>query len=63
MEKYELFFKLFRCPKIKDGFSGQFCHIFEIIIFRFVVAISDLVHDAKAIHSLYLLLAKFGNLF
>ena len=28
----------------------NFFHIFEIIMFRFVVAIFDLVHDVEAIH-------------
>ena len=28
-----------------NNFSGQFFHIFEIIIFCFLVAICDLVHD------------------
>ena len=35
----------------KDDFSGQFFHIFEIIIFCFVVAIYDLVHAVKAMYS------------
>ena len=35
-----------------DGFSGQFFRIFEIIIFCFVVALYDLVHDVEAIHDL-----------
>ena len=30
-------------------FSGLFFRIFEIILFWFVVAISDLVHDVEAI--------------
>ena len=34
------------------GFSGQFCRIFEIISFGFVVAICDLVHDVEAINHL-----------
>ena len=34
-----------------DGFSGQFFHNFEIVIFCFVVAISDL-DDVEAMHSL-----------
>ena len=32
--------------------SGQFFRIFEIIIFCFVVAISDLVHDVEAMYGL-----------
>ena len=38
--------------EITYGFSGQFFHIFEIIIFGFVVAIFDLVYDVDAIHGL-----------
>ena len=30
-----------------DDFSGRYFRIFEIIIFYFVVAIRDLVHDVK----------------
>ena len=37
------------CLAQGDGFSGQFFRIFEIIIFCFVVAIFDLVHDVEAI--------------
>ena len=32
--------------------SGQFFHIFEIIIFCFVVAICDLVHAVEAMYGL-----------
>ena len=32
-----------------DDFSGQFFHIFEIIMLCFVVAICDLVHDVETI--------------
>ena len=46
-----------------DGFSGQFFRVFEIIIFCFVVAIFDLVHDVAAIHCICLLLTASGNLF
>ena len=35
-----------------DGFSGQFFRIFEIIIFCFVVAMCDIMHDVDAIHGL-----------
>ena len=35
-----------------EDFSGQFFHIFEIIIFYFVVDICDLVHDVEALYSL-----------
>ena len=31
-----------------DGFCGQFFSIFEMIIYCFVVAILDLVHDVEA---------------
>ena len=34
----------------KDGFSGQFFRIFQIIFFGFVVAIFDLVQNVKTIH-------------
>ena len=33
-------------------FSGPFFHIFEIIIFCFVVAICDLVHAVEAMYDL-----------
>ena len=33
-------------------FSGQFFHIFEIIIFCFVVAICDLVHTVEDMYGL-----------
>ena len=33
-----------------DGFSGQFFQIFEIIIFCFVVAMFDLVHNVLISH-------------
>ena len=36
----------------QDVFSSQFFRYFEMIIFCFVVAICDLVHDAEAIHGL-----------
>ena len=36
-----------------DGFSGPFFHIFEIIIFCFVVDLCNLVHDVKAIIYLF----------
>ena len=35
-----------------DDFSGQFFRIFEITIFRFVVAICDLVHAVEATYGL-----------
>ena len=35
-----------------DDFSGQFFRIFQIIIFCFVVAVCDLVHDVKAMYDL-----------
>ena len=37
--------------------------IFEIIIFCFVVAICDLVHDVKTIFHLSYVLTASGNLF
>ena len=37
---------------MKDGFSGQFFRIFEIITLCFVVAVFDLVHTMKAIYHL-----------
>ena len=46
-----------------DGFSGQFFHNFEIIIFCFVVAIFDLVHDVETIFHLPYVLTASGNLF
>ena len=36
----------------KDGFSGQFFRIFEIIIFCFAVDILDLMHGVKALYYL-----------
>ena len=35
-----------------DGFSGQCFLNFEIILFRFLVAIFDIVHDVEAIFHL-----------
>ena len=35
-----------------DDFSGHFFRIFEIIMFCFVVAICDLVHDVETIFHL-----------
>ena len=46
-----------------DDFSGQFFRVFEIIIFRFVVAICDLVHDVETIFHLSYVLTASGNLF
>ena len=46
-----------------DDFSGQFFPIFEIIIFCFVVAICDLVHDVKTTFHLSYVLTTSGNLF
>ena len=46
-----------------DDFSGQFFRIFEIIIFRCVVAICDLVHDVETIFHLSYVLTASGNLF
>ena len=42
--------------------KGQFCRIFEIIIFCFAVAIFDLVHAVETIFHLHLLLTASGNL-
>ena len=36
----------------KDGLSGQFFRIFEIIIFCFAVDILDLMHGVKALYYL-----------
>ena len=48
----------------QDDFSGQFFRIFEIIIFCFVIAICDLVHDVETIfHLFFYMLAASGNLF
>ena len=41
----------------------NFFSIFEIIIFCFVVAICDLVHDVETIFHLSYLLTASGNLF
>ena len=46
-----------------DDFSGQCFRIFEIIIFCFVVAICDLVHDVSTIFHLSCVLTASGNLF
>ena len=46
-----------------DNFSGQFFRIFKIIIFWFVVAICDLVHDVENIFHLSYVLTASGNLF
>ena len=45
----------------EDDFSGQF-FIFEIIIFCFVVAICDLVHDVETEFHLSYVLTASGNL-
>ena len=47
----------------KDDFSGQFFRIFYIIIFCFVVAICDLLHDVETIFYLSNALTVSGNLF
>ena len=47
----------------EDDFSGRFFRIFEIIIFCFVVAICDLVHDVETIFHLSYVLTASGNLF
>ena len=47
----------------KDDVSGQFFRIFEVIIFCFVVAICDLVHNVETIFHLSYLLTAPGNLF
>ena len=46
-----------------NDFSGQFFRIFEIIIFCFVVAICELVHDVENIFHLSFVLTASGNLF
>ena len=43
--------------------SDQFFCIFEIIIFYFVIAIRDLVHDVETISHLSYVLTTSGNLF
>ena len=43
--------------------ENHFFCIFEIIIFCFVVAICDLVHDVESIFHLSYLLTASGNLF
>ena len=40
-----------------------FFRIFEIIIFCFVVAICDLVHDVDAMYGVLYVLTASGNLF
>ena len=44
-------------------FGDQFFRVFEVIIFCFVVAICDLVHDLEALFHIPLLLTASGNLF
>ena len=46
-----------------DDFSGRFFRIFDIIIFRSVVAICDLVQDVETIFHLSYVLTASGNLF
>ena len=46
-----------------DDFSGQCFRIFEILIFCFVVAICDLVHDVETIFHLSYVLTASGNRF
>ena len=46
-----------------DGFSGLCFRSFEIIVFCFIVALFDLVHDVNAIHGVCLPLTTSGNLF
>ena len=41
----------------------NFFRIFEIIIFCFVVAICDIVHDVESIFHLIYVLTASGNLF
>ena len=38
---------------LQDSFSGQIFLIFEIDLFCFVVAISDLVHNVEVVHGIY----------
>ena len=35
------------------GFSGHLFRIFEIRLFCFVVALTDLVHDVEAMHDIF----------
>ena len=49
MIRMEMSFWLISRGATLDDFSGQFFRIFEIIIFCFVVAICDLVHDVETI--------------
>ena len=47
----------------QDDFSGQCFRTFDIIIFCFVVAICDLVHDVETIFHLSNVLTASGNIF
>ena len=45
------------------GISGQFFRILKIIMFCFVVAICDLMHNVETIFHLSYMLTASGNLF
>ena len=48
---------------MSDVLSGQFCRIFDIIIFSFIVDICNLVHNVKTVFHLPYLLPASGYLF
>ena len=52
-----------KIPSLSDDISGQFIRIFEIIIFCFVIAICDLVHNVEAIFGIPQVLTASENLF
>ena len=59
----ERIFYLFVHKNLSSRYSFNLFRIFEIIIFCFVVAICDLVHDVQTIFHLSYLLTASGNLF
>ena len=56
-----LYFPKHRVQRRMISLSGHFFHIFEIIIFCFVVAICELVHDVKTIFHLCYVIKASGN--
>ena len=58
MNRTELTYRYLQVGTTYDGLSGQFFRIFEIIIFCFFIAMSDLMHDVEDIHGLCLTTAN-----
>ena len=57
-----MIYKIYWTDAIANDFGGHFFHIFEIIIFCFVVAICDLVHAVEAMYCIPKVLTASVNL-